>query len=59
MLVPLFNPRSQAWADHFLLDGAVIRPLTPEARVTERLLRLNDEDRVIERQRLLAAGRYV
>ena len=59
VLVPLFNPRTQAWADHFLLDGAVIRPLTPEARVTERLLRLNEEDRVIERQRLLAAGRYI
>ena len=58
VLVPFFNPRTQAWADHFLLDDAVIRPLTPEARVTEKLLRLNDEDRVIERKRLLAAGRY-
>ena len=58
VLVPLFNPRCQAWADHFLLDGAVIRPLTPEARVTEKLLRLNDQERVDERRRLLTVGRF-
>ena len=58
MLVPLFNPRTQQWMSHFAWNGAIIRPLTPEARVTVRLLRLNDADRVEERQRLVDTGLY-
>jgi hypothetical protein len=56
MLVSLFNPRTQQWTSHFAWTGAIIRPLTPEARVTVRLLRLNDVDRVAERQRLVDTG---
>lgn len=37
-LVPFFNPRTQAWKDHFVLEKAIIRPLTPEARVTVKIL---------------------
>ena len=55
-LVPFFNPRIHDWKEHFELEGAKIRPLTSEARVTVNILRLNDEDRVIERMRLLASG---
>jgi len=58
VLVPLFNPRTQIWASHFAWDGATIRSLTPEARVTVRVLRLNDADRVAERQRLMEVGLY-
>ncbi len=36
----------------------MIRPLTPEGRVTVKILRLNDEDRMLERMRLLAIGLY-
>ncbi len=57
-LVPFFNPRTQDWTKHFELDGALILPLTAEARVTVKILRLNDENRVVERQRLLEAGIY-
>jgi hypothetical protein len=57
-LVRLYNPRTQNWADHFEMDGAVIHPLTAEARVTVRILRLNDEERALERQKLLQAGLY-
>ena len=57
-LVPFFNPRTQDWTEHFELEDAVIQPLTAEARVTVKILRLNDEDRVAERQRLIAAGLY-
>jgi len=57
-LVPLFNPRIQNWKDHFELKGAVIHPLTPEGRVTAKMLRFNDEDRVMERLRLIKAGLY-
>ena len=58
-LVPLFNPRTQAWTMHFAWEGATIRPLTPEGRVTVKILRLNETDRLIERQRLMEAGLYV
>jgi hypothetical protein len=57
-LVPFFNPRTQAWTVHFAWEGATIRPLTPEGRVTAIILRLNNPDRVAERQRLMAAGLY-
>jgi hypothetical protein len=57
-LTPFFNPRQQQWEEHFRLEEAEIIPLTPEARVTVRILRLNDADRMAERQALLNAGLY-
>jgi hypothetical protein len=57
-LVPFFNPRTQEWTTHFAWEGATIQPLTPEGRVTVTILRLNDADRVAERQRLMAMGLY-
>lgn len=57
-LTPFFNPRVQNWQDHFSLDGAIIVPLTPEARVSVFILQLNDPDRVQEREQLLAIGQY-
>ena len=54
-LVPLFHPRLQVWDQHFqIVDGEII-PLTAEGRVTVRVLRFNDPDRLTERQRLIAA----
>lgn len=57
-LVPFFNPRTQAWTTHFAWEEAIIQPLTPEGRVTVTILRLNDTNRVIERQRLMAMVLY-
>ncbi len=57
-LVPFFNPRTQDWANHFELNGAIIRPRTAEARVTVKIFRMNDEDRVLERQRLIEASLF-
>ena len=57
-LAPLFNPRRQNWRDHFQWEGAIIRPLTAEARVTVKILQLNDAHRVEERERLIALGLY-
>jgi hypothetical protein len=57
-LVPFFNPRTQDWANHFELGGAIIRPRTAEARVTVKIFRMNDEDRVLERQRLIEASLF-
>jgi hypothetical protein len=52
-LVRFFDPRTQRWADHFSLDGPIIQPLTAEGRVTVRILRLNEEERVSERRLIL------
>ena len=57
-LVPLFHPRPQVWEQHFQIVDALIKPLTPEGRVTVRLLRLNEPDRLAERQRLIEAGLF-
>ncbi len=57
-LVPFFNPRTQEWSEHFAWDGALIRPLTAEARATVRILRLNDPDRVTDRERLMRLGTF-
>jgi len=57
-LTPLFNPRQQAWEEHFRLDGASIQPLTPEGRVTVTLLKINHPDRIAERQVMLRLNRY-
>lgn len=56
--VGLFNPRTMEWHEHFELAGFMIKPLTPEGRVTEFLLRLNSEERVIKRKILLNVKRY-
>lgn len=58
--VRLFHPRLDRWNDHFSLadDAITIVPLTDVGQVTARLLRLNDPQRLLERQALTAVGRY-
>jgi len=41
----LFNPRLQDWDEHFGRFGEEIRGITPTARATVRLLRMNDDPR--------------
>jgi hypothetical protein len=53
---PLFHPRRDRWSDHFRLSDGQIEPLTPRGRATERLLRLNEPDRIEERVLLITAG---
>ena len=57
-LTPLFNPRTQDWNEHFRLQGPRIVPKTPEGRVSVRVLQLNEQERLVERQTLIRAGRY-
>jgi hypothetical protein len=57
-LVTFFNPRRHQWPQHFKLQGFVMEPLTPEGRVTARVLRLNVDKRVVERRALMVVGRY-
>ena len=55
----LFNPRTQLWREHVTLnDEGHLLGLTLEGRTTVWLLQLNTAERVGERQRLIALGRY-
>lgn len=56
--VPLYNPRSQAWSDHFAWssDGDQIIGLTPVGRATVVALQLNTPLRVQSRQRWVLVG---
>jgi 5-methylcytosine-specific restriction endonuclease McrA len=48
-IVPLFNPRSDDWNEHFKIEFGSFVGLTPNARATIQLLRLNSLTRIEER----------
>lgn len=56
--VRFFNPRTDHWADHFVLNGITITALTDIGEVTARILEFNNNDRLLERQNLQAVDRY-
>lgn len=58
LLTPLFHPRKESWTDHFAWNHALITAKSPIGRVTVRILRLNDEDELIFRERLMRAKRW-
>jgi hypothetical protein len=58
VVIMLFNPRTQLWSEHFVLEGARIAGLTPTGQATIELLRLNDDARLLEREVLIAENRY-
>lgn len=57
-IVPLFNPRTERWAEHFRAEGGRIIGLTARARATAALLNFDDPDREATRAKLAEAGRY-
>ena len=57
-LVPLYNPRTDRWSEHFRMDGALIEGVTSVGRGTAAILRFNDEQRVGLRLRLVESGEY-
>lgn len=50
MVVPLFNPRTQIWREHFRIDYFYFVGLTPEGKATIKFLQLNNAARVEERR---------
>ncbi|HBY76287.1 MAG TPA: hypothetical protein DEG47_04605, partial [Cyanobacteria bacterium UBA11148] len=48
----LFNPRTQQWMEHFIFQDLTIVGLTAEGCTTVRLLQLNNQERIAERQRI-------
>lgn len=57
-LVRFFNPRRDFWGDHFRAQESLIQSLTDIGEVTARIFDFNDNDRILERQALMAVGRY-
>ncbi len=57
-VTPLFHPRTMAWSDHFAFEGHRIIGLSAIGRATEKLLQLNQIDRLLLRKELFAKGRY-
>jgi HNH endonuclease len=49
-VVPLFNPRTDRWAEHFRWDGYEIRGITPTGRAAVFALDLNHPRRVMIRR---------
>lgn len=56
--VRLYHPRHQIWAEHFKLKWAKVSPLVEVGEATIKILRINDADRVPERQMLQVIGAY-
>lgn len=55
----LYHPRLQVWDDHFRInEDATLTGLTPEGRATVIVLRMNDTQRVRQRQILILADEY-
>ncbi len=57
-LTRLFHPRSDRWAESFQLHDARLAPNGAVGEATVKLLKINDGQRVRERQVLAEAGRY-
>ncbi len=54
----LFDPRTQVWADHFELRGALILGRTSTGRATVAVLRMNEDRRVLLRAEILTLGEF-
>lgn len=48
----LFNPRTQEWGKHFEVNNFQLLGLTAIGRTTVKLLQLNNDERIAERERL-------
>lgn len=57
-LVRFYDPRNDRWNKHFRLNGAEIVPISDIGEATVRILKINSEDRLLERQLLINLGRY-
>lgn len=53
-----FNPRRDKWFRHFSLEGAFIKAITDIGEVTASILQFNSSERILEREILIALGRY-
>lgn len=57
-LVVLFNPRTQAWPEHFQIQNLRLSGITRIGRTTENFLQFNSPQRIAERRELELVGRF-
>jgi hypothetical protein len=57
-LIRFYNPRADRWREHFQLNGVLIESLTGISEATVRILQMNHNDQILERQVLSNRGRY-
>ncbi len=57
-IVPLYNPRTQTWDEHFEMHDGVMVGKTPVGRATIQALLLNEPEPVAVRAALLRAGMW-
>jgi hypothetical protein len=57
-LVRLFNPRVDAWGDHFEWHGPTLHGKTGVALATIELLRINADSRISHRRLLIQMGLF-
>jgi 5-methylcytosine-specific restriction endonuclease McrA len=55
-VVPLFHPRSNDWAEHFIVESERIIGVTAVGRATVQLLAMNDARRLEPRTQILSSG---
>ena len=55
-IVPLFHPRDQRWREHFRWSGGVLVGLSPAARATIVVLRINEPEFISLRESLRIEG---
>ena len=54
--VPLFNPRTERWSEHFRWNGPILEGLTPVGRTTVVTLSINRPDALAVRELLIEDG---
>jgi HNH endonuclease len=57
-IIPLFNPRTQKWFEHFEVENGYIKPLTLIGEATVKLLELNQPNKIDERCEMEITGFY-
>lgn len=57
-ITPLFNPRTDVWAEHFVWDGPVLRGRTSSGRATIAVLRVNSPGQIALRSALIASSSF-
>jgi len=56
--IRFYNPRIERWSEHFRLNGIVIESLTEIGEATIRILQMNHDGQILEREVLSRHGRY-
>ncbi len=56
--IRFYHPRIDVWSEHFELEDAIIHPKTDIGKITAKILKFNEVERIMERQLLIQLERY-